>query len=229
MDSFLNTKRPSDQQETAPLPLWAVVQFERRLLQKSATQNEVLFLGSCLIAILGGLRCADAQRLPLSSIVLDKDNIRGSCFRSKTSHKGQPFGCKTAGFLSHGSFNWLIKWLQMVDEIWENSGLSDIESILLQWTQDGLHVLSYGETFQLLRHYLLTPWHSHVSPLANCTINFALHSMKTTFLAWTVQRSDVFTEEQPMVQGHHKSQKSSLAYVGTAGTMYILNCSFRPL
>ena len=177
----------------------------------------------------GRLRYADAQRLPLSSIVLDKDNIRGSCFRSKTSHKGQPFGCKTTGFLSHGSFNWLIKWLQMVDEIWENSGLSDIEPILLQWTQDGLHVLSYGETFQLLRHYLLTPWRSHVSPLANCTINFALHSMKTTFLAWTAQRSDVFTEEQRMVQGHHKSQKSSLAYVGTAGTMYILNYSFRPL
>ena len=39
VDSFLNTKRPSDQQETAPLPLWAVIQFERRLLQKSASQN----------------------------------------------------------------------------------------------------------------------------------------------------------------------------------------------
>ena len=75
VDSFLNSKRPKDQQETAPLPLWAVVQFERRLLQKSATQNEVLFLGSCLVAIWGGLRFADAQRMPLSSIVLDRDNI----------------------------------------------------------------------------------------------------------------------------------------------------------
>ena len=209
VDSFLNVKRPKDQQETAPLPLWAVVQFERRLLQKSATQNEILFLGSCLIAIWGGLRFADAQRVPLSSIVLDQDNIRGSCFRSKTSRKGQPFGCKTSGFLSHGSFNWVIKWLQTVDEIWENSGLSEMESIFLQWHQDGIHVLSYGETIQLLRHYLLTPWRSQASPLANCTINFALHSMKTTFLAWTAQRSDVFTEEQRMVQGHHKSQKSS--------------------
>ena len=107
MDSFLNTKGPSDQQEAAPQPLWAVVQFERRALQKSATQNEVLFLESCLIAIWGGLRYADAQRLSLSSIVLDKDN--SSCFRSKRSHKGQPFGCKMAGFLSHGAFNWLIK------------------------------------------------------------------------------------------------------------------------
>ena len=112
VDSFLSTKRPSDQQETAPLPLWAVVQFERRVLQKSASPNEVLFLGSCLIAIWGGLRYADAQRLPLSSFVLDQNSIRGSCFRSKTSHKGQPFGCKTAGFLSHGTFNWTIKWLR---------------------------------------------------------------------------------------------------------------------
>ena len=209
VDSFLSTKRPSDQQETAPLPLWAVVQFERRLLQKSASINEVLFLGSCLIAIWGGLRYADAQRLPLSSFVLDKNNIRGSCFRSKTSHKGQPFGCTTAGFLSHGTFNWTIKWLQTVDDIWHQSGIPDIEAIFIQWTQDKLHILSYGETIQMLRHYLLTPWRSQKSPLSDFTINFALHSMKTTFLAWTAQRSDIFTEEQRMVQGHHKSQKSS--------------------
>ena len=209
VDSFLSTKRPSDQQETAPLPLWAVVQFERRLLQKSASINEVLFLGSCLIAIWGGLRYADAQRLPLSSFVLDKNNIRGSCFRSKTSHKGQPFGCTTAGFLSHGTFNWTIKWLQTVDDIWHQSGIPDIEAIFIQWTQDKLHILSYGETIQMLRHYLLTPWRSQKSPLSDFTINFALHSMKTTFLAWTAQRSDIFTEEQRMVQGHDKSQKSS--------------------
>ena len=209
VDSFLSTKRPSDQQETAPLPLWAVVQFERRLLQKSASINEVLFLGSCLIAIWGGLRYADAQRLPLSSFVLDKNNIRGSCFRSKTSHKGQPFGCTTAGFLSHGTFNWTIKWLQTVDDIWHQSGIPDIEAIFIQWTQDKLHILSYGETIQMLRHYLLTPWRSQKSPLSDFTINFALHSMKTTFLAWIAQRSDIFTEEQRMVQGHHKSQKSS--------------------
>ena len=209
VDSFLSTKRPSDQQETAPLPLWAVVQFERRLLQKSASINEVLFLGSCLIAIWGGLRYADAQRLPLSSFVLDKNNIRGSCFRSKTSHKGQPFGCTTAGFLSHGTFNWTIKWLQTVDDIWHQSGIPDIEAIFIQWTQDKLHILSYGETIQMLRHYLLTPWRSQKSPLSDFTINFALHSMKTTFLAWTAQRSDIFTEEQRMVQGHHKSQKPS--------------------
>ena len=209
VDSFLSTKRPSDQQETAPLPLWAVVQFERRLLQKSASLNKVLFLGSCLIAIWGGLRYADAQRLPLSSFVLDKNNIRGSCFRSKTSHKGQPFGCITAGFLSHGTFNWVIKWLQAVDDVWHQSGITDIEAIFIQWNLDKIHVLSYGETIQMLRHYLLTPWRSQKSPLSDFTINFALHSMKTTFLAWTAQRSDVFTEEQRMVQSHHKSQKSS--------------------
>ena len=61
----------------------------------------------------------------------------------------------------------------------------------------------------MLRHFLLTPWRSQQSPLADFTINFGLHSMKTTFLAWTSQRSDIFTEEQRMMQGHHKSQKSS--------------------
>ena len=209
VDSFLSTKRPSDQQETAPLPLWAVVQFERRLLQKSASQNEILFLGACLVAIWGGLRYADAQRLPLTSFVLDTDNIRGSCFRSKTSHKGQPFGFKMAGLLSHGSFSWAIKWLQTVDDVWDQSGAIDSEAIFIQWHEEKLHVLSYGETIQMLRHYLLTPWRSQKSPLADFTINFALHSMKTTLLSWTSQRSDIFTDEQRMVQGHHKSQKSS--------------------
>ena len=164
VDSFLNVKRPKDQQETAPLPLWAVVQFERRLLQKSATQNEVLFLGACLVGIWGGLRFADAQRMPLSSIVLDRDNIRGSCFRSKTSHKGQPFGCKTSGFLSHGSFNWVIKWLQMVDEIWENSGLSEIESIFLQWHQGSIHVFILWGTHSAVASLFTDPLEIPVIP-----------------------------------------------------------------
>ena len=93
----------------------------------------------------------------------------------------------------------------------------DFSSVDSRWT--ACFVL-YGETIQLLRHYLLTPWRSQASPLANCTINFALHSMKTTFLAWTAQRSDVFAEEQRMVQGHHKSQKSSSLRRYSRGDVY---------
>ena len=43
ISSFLNTKRPSDRQETWPLMLHSVVHFERLILQQQASDNELRF------------------------------------------------------------------------------------------------------------------------------------------------------------------------------------------
>ena len=51
ISSFLNTKRPSDRQETCPLMLHSVIHFERRILQQQASDNEISFLGACLLTI----------------------------------------------------------------------------------------------------------------------------------------------------------------------------------
>ena len=117
ISSFLNTKKPSDRQETCPLMLHSVVHFERRILQQQASDNEILFLGACLLTCWGGLRFADSQRLPLKSFVLSESCLRGTCSRVKTSHKGQPFGLQSQGFLFHGSFDWVFKYLQILDDM----------------------------------------------------------------------------------------------------------------
>lgn len=212
VDSILKAKRTFDRQETAPLCLWAVFQFERRILQSASSVNEILFLGACLIALYGGLRFADCQRMKLSSLVLGQDTLRGVVEKTKTTHRGQPFGLITQGLLSAGSENWCLKFLRTLDQVWHASNLDSIDSLFLQVIEGtGIEVLSYGAALKLLRESLKCPWRSSVSPLQDFAINFTLHSLKTTMLAWSVQVPGL-TEEQRMVQGHHRGKTSLRIY-----------------
>ena len=71
INAFVVAKHTRDQQETAPFSLWVIMQFERRILQRNTPDWEVAFLGAVLTCVYGGLRFADAQRLPFRSFVLD--------------------------------------------------------------------------------------------------------------------------------------------------------------
>ena len=209
ISSFLNTKKPSDRQETCPLMMHSVVHFERRILQQQASDNEILFLGACLLACWGGLRFADSQRLPLKSFVLSKSCLRGTCSRVKTSHKGQPFGLQSQGFLSHGSFDWVFKYLQILDEVWYKSNIEDLDCIFIQWNDENIHILSYGEALHLLRYYLRCPWSKN--PIELPEQSYTLHSLKSTFLAWSAQLpSEITPEEERHIQGHHAMPQSSM-------------------
>ena len=126
INAFVVAKQVRDQQETAPFSLWVVMQFERRILQRSTPAWEAAFLGAVLTCTYGGLRFADSQRLPFRSFVLDKGTFRGVCDRTKTSHKGQPFGLLTCGLLSKGQFTWVSKYLETLDDIWAQSELESI-------------------------------------------------------------------------------------------------------
>ena len=208
ISSFLNTKKPSDRQETCPLMLHSVVHFERRILQQQASDNEILFLGACLLTCWGGLRFADSQRLPLKSFVLSESCLRGTCSRVKTSHKGQPFGLQSQGFLSHGSFDWVFKYLQILDEIWYKSDVEELDCIFIQWHDESIHILSYAEALHLLRYYLRCPWSKN--PIDLPMQSYTLHSLKSTFLAWSAQLPSEITPEERHIQGHHAMPQSSM-------------------
>ena len=208
ISSFLNTKRPSDRQETCPLMLHSVVHFERRILQQQASDNEILFLGACLLTCWGGLRFADSQRLPLKSFVFTESCLRGTCSRVKTSHKGQPFGLQTQGFLSHGSFDWMFKYLQILDTVWYKSGLEELDCIFIQWHEESIHILSYAEALHLLRYYLRCPWSKN--PVDLTMQSYTLHSLTSTFLAWSSQLPSEVTPEERHIQGHHAMPQSSM-------------------
>lgn len=104
--SWRNSKVPKDRRESLPLPLYVVVQWERRLLQAGCTSTERLVLGGFLLMIWSGLRFADLQRITHSSLMASFSEIRGLCWRTKTCSKGQPWRLAAPGFLSNGEFSW---------------------------------------------------------------------------------------------------------------------------
>ena len=98
ISSFTKEHVISDRREALPYSLLIVVQWERRLLQSSATQHEVLGLGSLLLMLWSGMRFADLQRTYLSSLAYDLTSLRGLSYRTKTCKSGCPFGLLCRGF-----------------------------------------------------------------------------------------------------------------------------------
>ena len=210
INAFIVAKHIKDRQETAPFCLWLLYQFERRILQRSATQFEVAFLGATLVCIFGGLRFADSQRLPLRSLIIDASSLRGVCDRTKTSHHGQPWGLLISGLLSLGSFTWVSKYLMVLDELWHRSGLESIDYLFFTLNGDSISPMSYSEALKTLRYYIQCPWKSEqASGVAG--INFTMHSMKTTLLAWAIQVPGI-SDDMRLVQGHHRGRSSLRTY-----------------
>ncbi|CAE7338940.1 unnamed protein product, partial [Symbiodinium sp. CCMP2592] len=92
ISSFLKTKLPKDRRESLPLPLYALVQWERRILQRSTPLVDVVLLGAYLVTCWSSLRFADSQRIEWSSFAFDVVSLRAIAYQTKTSHQGQPFG-----------------------------------------------------------------------------------------------------------------------------------------
>lgn len=105
MQSWRNSKVPRDRRESLPLPLYVVIQWERRLLQAGCNITERLVLGGFLLMIWSGLRFSDLQRVTHSSLMASYSEIRGLCWRTKTCSRGQPWGTTSSGFLSNGDFH----------------------------------------------------------------------------------------------------------------------------
>ena len=119
VQSFMSRKVPRAKREAPPLPLWTLVQWERRLLTQAASVPEIIILGSFLFMIWSGLRFADLQRVTLQDLILDSRNARGWCWRSKTSSSGHAFGVVSSGFLSRGERTWLF--FRLLIPCWEPS------------------------------------------------------------------------------------------------------------
>ena len=113
ISSFLRSKLPKDRCESVPLPLFALVQWERRILQRNTPLVDVILLGAILLTVWASLRFSDSQRVEWSSFAFDVVSLRGIAYQTKVSHQGQPFGLITAGFLHHGGHSWVAKWLRV--------------------------------------------------------------------------------------------------------------------
>ena len=218
ISSFLKSKIPRERKEAFPLSLFVVLQWERRILQSNCPTRDVILLGGFLACIFAGLRFSDLQRVSWKSIVFDYKTVRGTCWRTKTSSSGQPFGFHCHGFLSRGEHSWAFKWLQSLDAsgyLHQSTDLSMPCPHFLLPAMDALGLvqplqpMTYARALKLLRWSASLPWKSGSQPLP--CLNLTLHSLKTTMLSWGAQIADSakISLEERQTQGHHRLHGAS--------------------
>ena len=212
------SKLPRDRAEALPLPLYVIIAWERRLLEKGCTLLEKLLLGSFLLMVWSGVRYSDLQRTIWKSISYNFAELRAICWRTKTCTKGQPYGLLASGFLSRGDHNWLFVFMQSQDSIRASAAFLDDEDFILpEFDAFGvvypLRPMSYAAALLRFRQSLAIPWRSNSSTSAIHTSSYTVHCMKSTFLSWGSQlaQSGLVTTEQRRQQGHHKALTTSIS------------------
>eukprot|EP00435_Cladocopium_sp_Y103_P051618 s1168_g16.t1 len=213
ISSFNKDHMISDRREALPYSLITVVQWERRMLQSSATQKEVLGVGSFLLMLWSGMRFADLQRTRLSSLAYDLKSLRGLSFRTKTCKSGCPFGVLCRGFLSSGSFTWVHRFLQALDAVYAPFGLTphDVDFVIPSLDDLTTEVcpspMTYAEALYYCRHFLALPWRKQPVDTAISAQHYTVHGLKSTLLSFANQLQ--LAPEQRRLQGKHKDPLQS--------------------
>ena len=215
ISSFLRSKLPKDRCESVPLPLFALVQWERRILQRNTPVVDVILLGAILVTVWASLRFSDSQRVEWSSFAFDIVSLRGVAYQTKVSHQGQPFGLITAGFLHHGSHSWVAKWLRVLDSV-ASSEVRDFgvaPSFLFPALDEHAQLLhplspmSYASCLKWLRYYLQFPWLD--CPPEIPVSNYTVHSMKCSLLSYMLEVPSILGPDKD-AQGHHRGSSREL-------------------
>ena len=216
IESFLRSRIPKEMKESIPFSLYTVVQLERRILTSSCSIVDVVLLGAVLACIWSGLRFADAQRCSYSSLCYGGSVLRGSCWRTKTSHRGQPWGLMSSGLLSLGSYSWVDRWLQTLDQLWQQAKSTDSsmpvpDFFFPQIGANGVQIpwapMSYADALSQIRRLTALPWKAD----RQLSGHWTAHSMKSTLLSWGAQLAadGKIQPEERLLQGHHRQGGST--------------------
>ena len=213
ISSFTKEHVVSDRREALPYSLLIIIQWERRLLQSSATQQEVLGLGSLLLMLWSGMRFADLQRTYLSSLAYNMTSLRGLSYRTKTCKSGCPFGLICRGFLSSGSFTWVHRYLQELDSLYSKVGRqpNEIDFIIPSLDQlshdESPSPMTYPEALHYCRYFLSLPWRKSPINTAMTAQHYTVHGLKSTLLSFANQLQ--LAPELRRLQGKHKDPLQS--------------------
>ena len=213
ISSFDKQKLPGDRRESLPFPLFILMRWERRVLQSATPLQEVIILGGFLLLCWSGLRFSDLQRSHLSSWQLDANSLRGLTWRAKTCNSATPFGILLSGILSCGSWTWVHRYLQALDQLYLGESLDLIDFAIPAFDSNGVPVkpydaMTYAEALYYLRLYLSLPWSSQGSQMAFNTSSYSVHGLKATVLSWAAQAN--LPEEDRRVHGKHKPAQLSV-------------------
>ena len=99
-----STEAKEARKEALPLPLAAVANFEKSVLE-AMSKEEDLDGECCLIVVLlvmlwAALPLSDAQRVSVADMDVVQGIVRCSCWRTKSSREPMPWGCLTVGIHS---------------------------------------------------------------------------------------------------------------------------------
>lgn len=200
-----------DRRESLPFSLNTLMHFKRRVLMRECSDHEVTILGTFLFLAFSGLRFSDLQRTCTSSLHWSGSVLRGTCWRTKTSRTGPPFGLIAKGFLSKGTYTWLFKFLTTLDQTFAAHGTGSEDFSIPGCDRDCIRIpvppMSYAEALFFVRVYLRLPWRNSLISLGGDIRSYTVHGLKSTFLSWGQQLN--LPEEQRRLQGKHKAQQAS--------------------
>ena len=215
LSKFLTDKKAVDTKESLPLPLYSILHWEKKILTSSTSPLLTIILGAFLFQIWTGLRWADMQRITPSQLVFDYKDIRGIAWRTKTTTKGQAFGCLASGFMSLSSHTWMLIFFRTLDGIFSTHGHAELDFIIPRITMKGslelvlpLEPMRYTDALYYLRTFIQIPWRAEGSGPFDPS-NYTIHGLKATFLSWSAQIPTI-SEEQRRQQGHHRSINQSV-------------------
>ena len=220
------TQPTTDRKEALPFPMAVVVAWERYVCSPHCSQDLRLFLGGLLLALHAGLRFGDLQRIRLDSLSLTNNSLRGVCWQTKTTKRGQPFAVTLHGISGRALQSlWVLPFLRSLQSAWiaTEAALSTTASpdfILPVLTNLGglartnsiySQPMSYSQSLAAMRHFITLPWQDSTKPIPVTPEEsraFTLHSLKVCLLAAGAQVRA--TEAARQHQGHHKSPSVQL-------------------
>jgi len=137
LSKFLTDKKAIDTKESLPLPLYSILHWEKKILTSSTSPLLTIILGAFLFQVWTGLRWSDMQRITPSQLVFDYKDIRGIAWRTKTTTKGQAFGCLASGFMSLSSHTWMLIFFRALDDVFATHVNSQLDFIIPRITMKG--------------------------------------------------------------------------------------------
>ena len=220
------SQKVADRREALPLPLAVVVAWERRLCEADCPADLCILLGGFLLALHGGLRFGDLQRIRLTSLSLTSSSLRGVCWQTKTTRQGQPFAVTLTGLSGRSVQSlWVLPFLRAVQAAWirtETAYLQPLNPDFILPTLTNLggsssedsayhRPMSYSQALSAMRFAMGVPWQhsSRPAPVSpEEALAFTLHSLKVCLLSAGAQVRAA--EQARQHQGHHKSPSVQL-------------------
>ena len=226
---------PKDRKEALPLPLAAVAAWELIVCLKSTAPQLRLLLGAFLLAFWASLRFGDMQRIRLSSLSLSTHALRGVCYATKTTNRGQPFAVNPFGLTGRDiASSWVVAWLTELQRSWSATQafwgplaepdflLPVLPGLALPASDPFVFQLpmAYSQALPALRWALQLLPPSGVPPATQEeALAFTVHCLKVGLLSASAQLR--LASDPRRKQGHHKDSVSLYGRDDTIDALWV--------